>query len=329
MTLGGAGDRSPFFSDLTAMSAPRPADTIAMLEAAGARGDAAAFAELAAGYLRGDHLARDLPAARHALRRAVAIGHVDAALLEVALAANGTGAPADWRAARALLATAAQGDPVAAEHAALLAAMDLDHDGYPTALPRLDVLSTAPFVAVARQAVSRGECLHLAGIAHALLEPAVVVDPATGRSVPHPVRTSHNATIGPAQETLPVAAITRRLAAITDTALDRGEPLQILRYAAGQQYRLHSDALPGVANQRRATAIAYLNDGFTGGETSFPAIGLLVRPVAGDVLVFHNTLPDGTADPRARHAGLPVTRGVKWVATRWIRARRYDAWAPA
>ena len=308
---------------------PSTIDLVATLEAAGARGDAAAFAELAACHLRGDRIPRDLPAARRALRRAVAIGHVDAALLDVALTANGTGAPADWPAARALLAAAARGDPVAAEHAALIDALSLDAAGYPDAAIPLDVLSTDPFVAVARQAVSRAECLHLAGIANALLEPAVVVDPATGRAVPHPVRTSHNATIGPAQETLPVAAINRRLAALTGTALDAGEPLQVLRYAPGQQYRLHSDALPGVANQRRVTAIAYLNDGFEGGETDFPAIGLRVRPVAGDVLLFHSILPGGGADPRARHAGLPVTRGVKWVATRWIRGAPYDPWSPS
>jgi len=96
-----------------------------------------------------------------------------------------------------------------------------------------------------------------------------------------------------------------------------------------QQYRLHSDALPGVANQRRVTAITYLNDGFEGGETDFPAIGLRVRPVAGDVLLFHSILSGGGADPRARHAGLPVTRGVKWVATRWIRGAPYDPWSPS
>jgi prolyl 4-hydroxylase len=297
-----------------------------MLEAAGAQGDASAFAELATWYLRGTAVQRDLIRAREALRGAVRIGHVDAALLEAALVANGSGAPPDWQAARLLLNEAAKTDPVAAEHAALLDAQRLDGQGYPIEKPLVTVLCERPFVAVASGAVSRAECLHLAGVAHALLEPAVVVDPATGRSVPHPVRTSFNATIGPGQETLPVAMLNRRIAAITGTALDCGEPLQVLRYEPGQQYKLHSDALPGVSNQRSVTAISYLNDGFVGGETVFPAIPIKIRPIAGDILIFHNTTPDGKAVSHARHAGLPVAAGVKWIATRWIRQRSYDVW---
>lgn len=304
----------------------RVGEAVTVLEAAGARGDPSAPAELAAWYLRGDVVPRDLVRARIALRRAVDIGHVDAALLEVALVANGTGGRQDWAGARRLLDKAAIGDPLAAEHAALLAAMRLDDGGYPIEVPRLEILSRYPFVARAAGALSRAECLHVAGVAHALLEPAVVVDPVTGRPIAHPVRSSYSAAIGPAQETLPIAALTRRLAAITETALVNGEPLQVLRYTPGQEYKVHSDTLPGVSNQRCVTAIAYLNDGFTGGETMFPALDLRVRPRAGDLLLFHNAAPNGRAIPEARHAGLPVVAGTKWIATRWIRAEPYDPW---
>lgn len=304
----------------------RPDDAVALLEAAGAQGDAGAMAELAAWHLRGDLVPRDLLRARGALRRAVEIGHVDAALLEIALLANGSGGSPDWPRAMHLLAQAARSDTVAAEHLALIEALALDDAGYPAEPPAAEILHDYPFVARFRCAVSPAECLHIAGVANAMLEPAVVVDPATGRSIAHPVRTSFSAAIGPAQETLPIAAFNRRLAAITDTRLDQGEPLQVLRYAPGQQFKLHSDALPGAANQRIMTAIAYLNDGFAGGDTSFPALGLQIKPAAGDILVFHNALGDGTVLPEARHAGLPVVAGLKWIATRWIRMRTYDAW---
>jgi len=72
--------------------------------------------------------------------------------------------------------------------------------------------------------------------------------------------------------------------------------------------------------------LLYLSDEFEGGATSFPRYGVTVRPRAGDAVAFSNTLPDGSVDQRSLHAGEPVTRGVKWLATRWIRARPYDPW---
>ena len=42
-----------------------------------------------------------------------------------------------------------------------------------------------------------------------------------------------------------------------------------------------------------------------------------------DALLFRNVTQDGAADPMAQHAGLPVTRGVKLIASRWIRARPF------
>ena len=34
---------------------------------------------------------------------------------------------------------------------------------------------------------------------------------------------------------------------------------------------------------------------------------------------------DGSPDPESLHAGQPVLRGVKWLATLWLRERRYRA----
>jgi prolyl 4-hydroxylase len=307
-------------------AAGRLADAVASLEAAGERGDAVAAAELATWYLRGDLVPRDLVRARAALRRAVTIGHVDAALREIAFTANGTGGTSDWSGAVSLLRQAAANDPVAAQHLTLLGAMHIDGEGNPVAMPRGESLSQDPVIIRFPGALSEAERMHIAGVAHADLQPAIVVDPRSGQNMAHPIRNSYGTALGPAQEDLVIIAINRRIAAMTGTAVSNGEPLQVLRYTPGQQYRLHSDALTGVANQRVVTAIAYLNDGFVGGETDFPAIGVRVRPRAGDLLVFHNTLPDGRMAPGARHAGLPVTNGAKWIATRWIRAQTYNAW---
>jgi prolyl 4-hydroxylase len=271
-------------------------------------------------------LARDLPAARALIRRAVAIGHVDGALMEVALTANGSGGPADWASALALLRTAAADDPVAQRHLMLLAAMDLDAAGAPRSLPPSERLSDTPDVLRFRRLISPGECAHIAGAAQDVLAPSHVVDPKTGGLREHPIRTSDGAVIGPTREDLVIRAINRRVAAISGTHVDQGEALSVLRYRPGQQFRLHHDAIAGVANQRIKTVLLYLNDGFRGGETCFPAAGLTITPAAGDAILFVNTLADGMADPAATHAGLPVTAGVKWLATRWIRARPIDPW---
>jgi prolyl 4-hydroxylase len=164
--------------------------------------------------------------------------------------------------------------------------------------------------------------------AEGLLEPAVVTDPATGRLIRHPVRTSWGAVIGPTREDPVIRALNRRIAAISGTPVDHGEPLSVLRYAPSQHYRPHLDGLAGVANQRVWTAIVYLNQGFRGGETQFPRAGLTIVPRTGDAILFRNTLADGRPDPHSLHAGLRLLAGTKWVATRWIRARRYDVWRP-
>lgn len=301
-------------------------DAAILLAAAGKQGSAPALVELAVWHLRGSPVRRDLAAARSLLRRAVAIGHVDAALMEIALTANGSGAPADWRGAVTLLEAAARADPLAAQQLALLRQMGLGADGQISALPQPEVLHKGPRIARYSGFCTAEQAGHIASLILHTLQPSVVVDPRTGRMTPHPIRTSDNAAIGPTQESLVVQAINRRIAAATGTDAGQGEALTVLRYAPGQQYRPHLDALPNTANQRILTAILYLNDGYVGGETEFPLLGIKVKARVGDLLVFENVGSDGSADPKARHAGLPVTQGVKWIATRWIRARPISLW---
>jgi prolyl 4-hydroxylase len=123
-----------------------------------------------------------------------------------------------------------------------------------------------------------------------------------------------------------VHALVRRIAAASATRVEQGEPLQVLRYRPGQQYRSHLDAVPVQGNRRILTMIVYLNDGYEGGETRFVKTGLSVRGRKGDGLLFRNTLPDGRPDPMSEHAGLPVTAGTKLIASRWIWERDF---APA
>jgi prolyl 4-hydroxylase len=303
------------------------ASAVSLLEEGSRSGDAAATMLLAVWYLRGDLLSRNCAQARQLLRRAVEIGHVDAALMEIALTANGSGGPPDWSRALSLLKSAAQNDHVAGEHLRLLRAMKLNDAGLPLSDFCHEVLGTSPRVVRFPNFFSHEECAHVAGAGAPLLEPARVIDPRTGRWLAHPIRTSDNAVIGPANEDLVIRALNARIAFASGTRIDHGEPLTILRYRPGQQYRPHLDTIQGAANQRVATMLVYLNEGFGGGETTFPAAALTIKPQIGDGVLFFNTLADGRRDPTSLHAGLPVTRGVKWLATRWIRAAVVNPWA--
>lgn len=293
-----------------------------ILQRAEQSGDARAARELAIWCLTGDLVRRDLRASRALFERAAVLGDQPSATVARAFIAGGVGGPPDWQRAISLLRAAAASDPEAAGQLALIEAMDLGPDGKPRAAFDSQLLSESPEVRLFPRLYSQAECSYLIAAAAPKLQPSLVVDPHSGRPVPHPIRTSAAADFPFTEENPAIHALNLRLAAASGSDVRAGEPLQVLSYAPGQQYREHSDALPGVAphQQRVLTFLVYLNDDYEGGETRFAATGLEVRGRPGDGLLFRNASADGAPDPRSLHAGLPVTRGVKQLASRWIRA---------
>lgn len=308
------------------LSEGRSVDAIRLTRAAAHRGNPDALFTLARWHLIGNPVDRDLKEARKLLRQAVEIGHVDAALMETALTANGSGGTPDWPTAVKLLEIAAKNDPLAASQLAQLREMQVDETGMPNPMPSGTIISDRPRITRFSGLFSARECAAIAQSVSDILQPAVVIDPITGKIRSHPVRTSDGAVVGPTRENLVLRAINQRIAAASQTHIQQGEPLSVLRYRVGQEYRPHIDALPGTENQRIATAILYLNDGYEGGETLFLTNAVKIRPRAGDMILFSNVTPSGAADPDMRHAGLPILRGTKWIATRWIRERPYNPW---
>jgi len=109
------------------------------------------------------------------------------------------------------------------------------------------------------------------------------------------------------------------------------EELQIVRYDRGQEYAPHHDFGDDGSGpaQRFLTLLVYLALPMRGGATSFPKAlggrGLEVKPAVGDAVLFYNALPDGNADDRALHAGMPVLGRPeggggdhKWVTNLWV-----------
>lgn len=305
----------------TLARAGRVREALALLQKAAGANDADALFKLAIWSLTGSYVQRDLAASRRFFAQAAVAKHPDALRIYLAFVANGTGAPPDWPQAMQMLRKMATVDDDSRLQLELIEAMALKSDGDPASVPEPEPLSQSPDVALYPALLSSQECDYLVEAARPLFQPAVVVDPATGRQIPNPIRTSDSAAFPLANETPAIHALNRRIAAAAGTNVTQGEPLQVLRYGPGQEYKAHLDALPGTDNQRVATMLVYLNEGYEGGETHFFAVPLSVKGRKGDALLFRNATADGRPDERARHAGLPVTRGEKLLASRWIRAR--------
>lgn len=114
---------------------------------------------------------------------------------------------------------------------------------------------------------------------------------------------------------------------------DHSELMQGQRYQVGQQYKHHFDYFqvgssywPEEARkggQRTWTAMICLHEAREGGETDFPHLEKRFKPLTGEMLLWNNMRPDGTPNPKTLHAGMPVTKGIKHVITKWY---RQEAW---
>ena len=298
--------------------AGRPQDAVRLIESAGAAGNPEGAFILAHWLLYGSDRPRDAAAACKLLETAASKSKPDALRVLAHLTGNGTGCAPDRDKAIALLEKAAPSDSVAAAELEMLARMKAGAD------VRRETVPSDPHIEILRGLLSADECAYLVRRAEPLLKPSFVDDGRTGIGRPDPIRTSHGAAFVPHEEDLVIQAINRRIAAASSTEAGNAEALYVMRYAPGQQYRPHMDALPGLANQREWTAIAYLNDAFEGGATAFPDLGLSLRLGTGDLLLFRNSDENQQPDMRMVHAGEPVTSGEKWIATRWIRHGPHD-----
>lgn len=304
---------------LAQFQAGRADEGIRLVQLAADNGEGDAAFVLAHWRLNAMHGPRDPVEARRRLGQAAAAGNFEGAFILATLLNNGTGGAIDSVGAAKLLQGIAPRYAEAADELALL--------GQTAPVASAERVRAEPEVVWARGFLSDAECTYLIDRATPYLQTSYVFD-GQGNRTANPERTSQGMSFGPSLETPVVRAINARIAALTGTDIEWGEPLHMLRYLPGEEYRPHVDAIPGVRNQRQTTVLLYLNDGYGGGETRFEG-GLDLKGARGDALVFANLDGEGRAEMRSKHAGLPVASGEKWLATRWIRQQPYHPWRDA
>jgi prolyl 4-hydroxylase len=205
-------------------------------------------------------------------------------------------------------------------------APEVSIDGHTIQIP-LSV--ETPMLRVLDGMLAEQECAELIELARPRLQRALTVDSEGKHQIDHR-RTSEGMFF--ALNELPlIGRIEQRLATLLGVPVNHGEGLQILHYLPGQEYEPHYDWFdpeqPGYAaitvtgGQRIASVVMYLNTPAQGGGTAFPEIGLTVTARRGSAVYFAY---EG-GDRSSLHAGLPVLRGEKWIATKWLRERPYKA----
>lgn len=188
-----------------------------------------------------------------------------------------------------------------------------------------------PPLAVFSHLLTAAECDALMAAARPRLARSLTVQTQTGGEEINADRTSEGMFFERGESPL-IRQIEDRIGALLHWPVEFGEGLQVLRYGPGAEYKPHYDyfdpaesgtpALLRRGGQRLGTLILYLNTPQAGGATVFPQIGLDVAPHQGHAVFFRYEQPH--PDTRSLHGGAPVLQGEKWIATKWLRERKFE-----
>lgn len=188
-----------------------------------------------------------------------------------------------------------------------------------------------PRVVVFGGLLSDDECDQLIELAKPRLARSLTVATRTGGEEVNADRTS-NGMFFQRGETDLVRRIEQRIARLVNWPEENGEGLQVLHYTPGTEYKPHYDYFdpsePGTptilrrGGQRVGTVIMYLAEPEKGGGTVFPDVHLEVAPKRGNAVFF--SYERAHPATRSLHGGAPVTAGEKWIATKWLRERRFE-----
>ncbi len=191
---------------------------------------------------------------------------------------------------------------------------------YPIETDKLELFAVGDFL-------TKAECDRLCMMIDMIARPSALheQDYASG------FRTSYSGDLDPYDSF--VKGISRRIDDLIGLKPEIGEAIQGQRYLEGQQFKPHNDwfysSEPYWQNERKRggqrswTSMVFLNTVEEGGETHFTEAGLRIEPKPGVLLLWNNALADGSPNEGTMHAGTPVTKGSKYIITKWYRTRTW------
>ena len=201
-----------------------------------------------------------------------------------------------------------------------------------------EILSSKNSIVIFRKFLTPLECSYIRAAAAPTIRPSSTINPQTGKLIKNEIRTSSSSNFDPVSRDSFIFAVDQRIAAATGTEVEQGEPLNVLYYRTGEEYKFHYDYLPEGTKeeldlledggQRKYTFLISMNEEYSGGETYFPKLNLTYRGQLGDALMFRNLDDDGRPNSLMLHAGMPISRGLKWVASKWIREGEFSFGKP-
>ena len=189
----------------------------------------------------------------------------------------------------------------------------------------------APDLCVFSNLLSVAECETLVEAAKPRLLRSRTIDTQTGGEALNRDRTSDGMFFTRFEDAI-VQRVELRVAKLLRWPVQNFEGMQVLRYRNGAQYKPHYDyfdtgepatpALLARGGQRVATLIMYLQAPERGGATVFPDAAISVPPIRGSAVFF--SYADANPDSLSLHGGAPVKAGEKWIATLWLRERKFS-----
>jgi prolyl 4-hydroxylase len=188
-----------------------------------------------------------------------------------------------------------------------------------------------PRIVVFSNFLSDEECDELIALARPKLARSLTVEAKTGGEEINADRTSSGMFFQRGENEL-VKRIEERIGRLLNWPVENGEGLQVLHYTPGAEYKPHYDYFdpnePGTptilkrGGQRVGTLLMYLAEPAKGGGTVFPDVHLEVAPKRGNGVFF--SYDRAHPSTKTLHGGAPVLAGEKWIATKWLRERRFE-----
>jgi prolyl 4-hydroxylase len=192
-------------------------------------------------------------------------------------------------------------------------------------------LSADPQVRALDSFISPAVCDWLIARAGSRLTRARVYDAVNRQDLVSSTRTNSVANFSLAEVELLDVLLQAKMSLACRVPMSHMEAPAVLHYELGEEAADHYDFvdpnIPDYAQeiqrngQRLVTFLVYLNDDYEGGETRFIHLDFSHKGRRGQGLFFINAHRDMQPDLRMLHAGLPPTRGAKWIVSQFIRSR--------